>query len=82
MLRDRVAQTALKLIMEPVFEVDFYPSSYSRTPGPRCHRRDPPLHPQAVDLRMGHRGRHQGFFDNVDHHVLMGLVAEPSKTAR
>ncbi|WP_308194739.1 reverse transcriptase domain-containing protein [Pseudonocardia kujensis] len=35
-LRDRVAQMALKLILEPIFEVDFYPSSYGYRPGRRA----------------------------------------------
>ena len=46
-LRDRVAQMALKLVLEPIFEVDFYPSQLrvsAGTAGPGCHRRDPPTH--------------------------------------
>lgn len=35
-LRDRVAQMALKLVLEPIFEVDFYPSSYGYRPGRRA----------------------------------------------
>src|SRR4051795_3993063 len=35
-LRDRVAQMALKLILEPIFEADFYPSSYGYRPGRRA----------------------------------------------
>jgi hypothetical protein len=35
-LRDRVAQMALKLILELIFEVDFYPSSYGYRPGRRA----------------------------------------------
>jgi RNA-directed DNA polymerase len=35
-LWDRVAQMALKLILEPIFEVDFYPSSYGYRPGRRA----------------------------------------------
>ena len=35
-LRDRVAQMALKLILEPIFEVDFYPSSYGYRPARRA----------------------------------------------
>jgi len=39
-LRDRVAQMALKLVLEPIFEVDFYPSSYGYRPGRRAGRGD------------------------------------------
>ncbi|MFJ8025885.1 reverse transcriptase domain-containing protein [Streptomyces sp. NPDC096311] len=35
-LRDRVAQMALKLVLEPNFEVDFYPSRYGYRPGRRA----------------------------------------------
>jgi len=34
-LRDRVCQMALKLVMEPIFESDFYPSSYAYRPARR-----------------------------------------------
>src|SRR5258708_3746072 len=34
-LRDRVCQMALKLVMEPIFESGFYPSSYAYRPGRR-----------------------------------------------
>jgi RNA-directed DNA polymerase len=35
-LKDRVVQMALKLVMEPIFESDFYPSSYAYRPGRRA----------------------------------------------
>jgi RNA-directed DNA polymerase len=35
-LRDRVVQMALKLVLEPIFEADFYVSSYGYRPGRRA----------------------------------------------
>ena len=35
-LKDRVAQMALKLVIEPIFETGFYQSSYAYRPGRRC----------------------------------------------
>src|SRR5215207_3189993 len=35
-LKDRVVQMALKLVTEPIFESDFYPSSYAYRPGRRA----------------------------------------------
>ena len=32
-LRDRLVQMALKLVLEPIFEADFYPTSYGFGPG-------------------------------------------------
>ena len=35
-LKDRVVQMALKLVLEPIFEADFYPASYGYRPGRRA----------------------------------------------
>jgi RNA-directed DNA polymerase len=34
-VRDRVVQAALKVVLEPIFEVDFQPCSYGFRPGRR-----------------------------------------------
>ena len=36
-VRDRVVQQAVRQIVEPIFEVDFHPSSYAYRPGRSCH---------------------------------------------
>jgi RNA-directed DNA polymerase len=36
-IKDRVVQMALKLVLEPIFESGFYPSSYGYRPGRRAH---------------------------------------------
>jgi RNA-directed DNA polymerase len=78
-LRDRVAQMALKLILEPIFEADFYPSSYGYRPGRRAQDAIAEIHhftckPSAYTWVI--EGDIKACFDNVDHQVLMGLVAE------
>jgi retron-type reverse transcriptase len=37
-VRDRVAMTAAKLVLEPVFEADFLPSSYGFRPRRSAHQ--------------------------------------------
>ncbi|WP_331758516.1 group II intron reverse transcriptase/maturase [Nocardia sp. NBC_01377] len=76
-LRDRVAQMALKLVLEPIFEAEFYPHSYGYRPGRRAqdaiaeiHK----MHTQGYEWVV--EGDITACFDNVDHQVLMGLVAE------
>jgi RNA-directed DNA polymerase len=81
-LRDRVAQMALKLILEPVFEAGFYPSSYGYRPGRRAQDAIAEIHhftrkPSAYEWVI--EGDITACFDNVDHHTLMGLVAERIK---
>ncbi|MGE5819142.1 MAG: group II intron reverse transcriptase/maturase [Deltaproteobacteria bacterium] len=75
-IRDRVAQTAAKLVVEPIFEADFEPSAYGYRPGRGAK--------DAV--REVHRGLCEGYtevvdadltkyFDTIPHHELMRSVA-------
>lgn len=78
-LRDRVAQMALKLILEPIFEAGFYPSSYGYRPARRAQDAIAEIHhftckPSTYEWVI--EGDIKACFDNVDHHVLMDLVAE------
>jgi RNA-directed DNA polymerase len=79
-LRDRVVQMALKLVLEPIFEVDFYPSSYGYRPGRRAQDAIAEIHHFASrSYEWVIEGDIKACFDNVDHQVLMGLVAERVK---
>jgi RNA-directed DNA polymerase len=78
-LRDRVAQMALKLILEPIFEADFYPSSYGYRPGRRAQHAIAEIHhftsrPSTYEWVI--EGDIKACFDNVDHQILMALVVE------
>jgi RNA-directed DNA polymerase len=78
-LRDRVAQMALKLVLEPIFEVGFYPSSYGYRPGRRAQDAIAEIHhftrkPGAYEWVI--EGDITACFDHVDHRILMGQVAE------
>lgn len=50
-LRDRVAQMALKLVLEPIFEADFYPSSYGYRPGRRAQDAIAEIHASPASRR-------------------------------
>ncbi|WP_245599214.1 reverse transcriptase domain-containing protein, partial [Embleya scabrispora] len=81
-LRDRVAQMALKLVPEPIFEVDFHPSSYGYRPGRRAQDAIAEIHhltSRPSNYEWVVEGDIKACFDNVDHHVLMDLVAERVK---
>lgn len=78
-LRDRVAQMALKLVLEPIFEVDFYPASYGYRPGRRAQDAIAEIHhftrkPSTYEWII--EGDIKACFDNVNHQILMGLVHE------
>src|SRR5215468_7133343 len=83
-VRDRVVQAALKNILEPIFEADFFPSSYGFRPGKGAHAALEQLRmllfPKAAKAASGAdgfpyqwaiEGDIKGCFDNIDHHGLM-----------
>lgn len=81
-LRDRVVQMALKLILDPIYEADFYPSSYGYRPGRRAQDAIAEIHhftkrPSTYEWVI--EGDIKACFDTVDHQVLMGLVEERVK---
>jgi RNA-directed DNA polymerase len=75
-IRDRVAQTAVRLVLEPIFEADFQPCSYGFRPKKSAH--------QAVE-EVAHalaRGYTQvldadltAYFDSIPHERLLAAVA-------
>jgi len=76
-VRDRVAQAAVKVVLEPVCEADFRSNSYGFRPKRNAHQAGEVIR-QAVN-----RGAHwvvdadiEAFFDRIDHGTLMGLVAK------
>ncbi len=78
-VRDRVVQMALKLVLEPIYEVDFYPSSYGYRPARRAQDAIAEIarfiHPPAP-YEWVIEGDIKACFDNVDHGVLVGLLRQ------
>jgi RNA-directed DNA polymerase len=76
-VRDRVVQMAAKIVMEPIFEADFQPSSYGFRP-----KRSAQQALEAIRV-AGNQGHNfvvdadiQGYFDNIQRETLMELVKE------
>jgi RNA-directed DNA polymerase len=85
-VRDRVVQAALKNILEPVFEADFYPTSHGFRPGKSAHgalehlrsllrpREAGPEAQRRLTYQWAIEGDIKACFDNIDHHALMVRV--------
>lgn len=74
-VRDRIAQAALKLVLEPIFEADFHPCSYGFRPKRRAQDAIAEIH--AFSSRKYEwvlEGDIEACFDNIDHTALMGRV--------
>ncbi len=76
-VKDRVVQTAVCLLLMPIWEADFHPQSYGFRPKRRAH--------QAIDAIV--HGVHEGYteiidadlsqyFDTIPHRDLMRMVAK------
>jgi group II intron reverse transcriptase/maturase len=76
-VRDRVAQMAVKLVMEPVFEADFLPCSYGFRP-----KRSTTMALETL-RKLGAKSGHyvldadiRDYFGSIDHEKLLKLVAK------
>jgi RNA-directed DNA polymerase len=75
-VRDRVAQMAAKLVLEPIFEADFLPCSFGFRP-----QRSATMALETL-RKLGAKGGHhvldadiRDYFGSIDHDKLMKLVA-------
>jgi RNA-directed DNA polymerase len=76
-IRDRVAQMAVKLVTEPVFEADFCAHSYGFRPGKSAHHAVDDIantlwagYTKVIDADLSK------YFDTIPHTKLMAVVAE------
>ncbi|MFT4313615.1 MAG: group II intron reverse transcriptase/maturase [Wolbachia pipientis] len=76
-IRDRIVQTALKLILEPIFESDFQDGSYGYRPRRKAHEAIDKVSKAAIkgntkviDIDL------KSYFDNVRHHILMEKISK------
>src|SRR3972149_1918151 len=76
-IRDRVAQMAVKLIIEPIFEADFCPNSYGYRPKKTAHDAVDDIanalwagYTHVIDADLSK------YFDSIPHAKLMAVVAK------
>jgi len=76
-IRDRVAQMAVKLMIEPIFEADFCPNSYGFRPKKSAHDA---LDQIAQSLHFGYTNVIDAdlskYFDSISHAKLLAVIAE------
>lgn len=74
-VRDRVVQTAVLLILEPIFEADFEDCSYGFRPGRSAHDALEEVRQSiAAGLKTVYDADLQGYFDSIPHDKLMACV--------
>jgi len=73
-VRDRVVQQACKIVIEPLFEANFLPCSYGYRPKRSAGQAVLAVKEALVRSWWVVDADIEGFFDNVDHEILLGLV--------
>jgi RNA-directed DNA polymerase len=77
-LTDRLVQMMMKVILEPIFESDFYPSSHGFRPQMSCHTALAYLHqqtsPKQKKMNWVIEGDIVGCFDHIQHKTLIHLL--------
>ena len=76
-VKDRVVQTALKMVLEPIFEKEFLKTSYGFRPGRGCKDA---LRKVDLLLREGYTwvvdADVKSYFDTIPHNLLMDRIRE------
>jgi RNA-directed DNA polymerase len=74
-ITDRVVQASLKLVLEPIFETDFFPCSYGFRPNRRAHDAVAEVrHFTSHSYEWIVEGDIKACFDEIDHTALMDRV--------
>jgi len=74
-VRDRVVQTAVLLILEPIFEADFLECSYGFRPGRSAHQALEKIRQNlAVGRSTVYDADVEGYFDSIPHEQLLACV--------
>lgn len=82
-VKDRIVQTALKMVVEPIFEKEFVSHSYGFRPNRGAKDA---LREVAESLKSGYGyvvdADLQSYFDTIPHQRLMGLIGEKISDSR
>lgn len=74
-VRDRIVQTAVLLVIEPIFEADFTDSSYGFRPGKNAHQAIDAIREQLrAGLREVYDADLKSYFDTIPHDQLMACL--------
>ena len=77
-VEDKIVQRSLVMILERIYEVDFYDTSYGYRPGKSCHQALGELGKVIATRKVNwiSDADIKGFFDNVNHQQLVELLSK------
>ena len=79
---DKLIQEVLRMILEAIYEPTFSDFSHGFRPHRDCHTALKSLKKELTGVSWFIEGDIKGCFDNIDHHVLVGVISSKIKDAR
>jgi group II intron reverse transcriptase/maturase len=76
---DKLVQEVVRRILESIYEPQFSNHSHGFRPNRSCHTALKEIRNTFTGTRWFIEGDIKGFFDNIDHHVLVGLLRKRIK---
>lgn len=79
---DKLVQEVLRMILEAIYEGQFENTSHGFRPHRSCHTALNQVQKEFTGVRWFIEGDIQGFFDNINHNSMIGILAERIKDDR
>ena len=79
---DKLVQECVRLLLESVYEGSFANTSHGFRPNRSCHTALSQVQVCFTGVKWFVEGDIKGFFDNIDHEVMVNIVAERIKDER
>jgi group II intron reverse transcriptase/maturase len=73
---DKLVQEVVRMILEAIYEGYFEPTSHGFRPHKSCHTALTHIQKTFIGTKWFIEGDIKGFFDNIDHNVLTGMLGE------
>lgn len=73
---DKLLQEVIRMVLEAIYEGSFEPCSHGFRPQRSCHTALTQISKTFNGAKWFIEGDIKGFFDNIDHDVLMGILRE------
>lgn len=80
--RDKLVQEVMKMVLEAIYENSFSYMSHGFRPDKSCHTALKYLQDNFIGAKWFIEGDIKGFFDNIDHNVMVGILKERIKDDR
>lgn len=73
---DKLVQEVLRMILEAIYEEQFEQSSHGFRPRRSCHTALTAIQKSFIGTKWFVEGDIKGFFDNINHEVMIGILTE------